>query len=142
MRKTSQLIGYLVALGFLCSCSTTQVSEAVAALVPSDRVYQTSFLSSGKDPARLTFVRDKGFSGSACKIVLYVNGQRAFSMGPAEKATIEVDPGEHLLRLESGLGSMCPNEYETKEIVVKAGDQRRYRFPVSSNFNIGFTREI
>ena len=142
MTKITKLMVNLVALGFLYSCSTTQVSESVAASVPSDRVYQTSFLSSDKDPARLTFVRDKGLSGAACKIDLYVNGQRAFSIGPSEKATIDVSPGEHLLRSESGVGSMCPNEYETKEIVVKAGERRNYRFSVSGNFNIGFTREM
>ena len=137
-----RVMAALAASALLYSCSTTRVSDLTASDVPPERIYQNSFVSTDEDPARLVFIRDKGLTGSACKVNLYVNGRRAFSMGTAEKTIVEVDPGDYVLRLEFGVSTFCPDEYQTKEINLKPGEERRYRFSMSGNFNIGFTREL
>ena len=67
-------------------------------------------------------------------------GEKSFGISPGEKITLQMSAGEYLLRMESGKG-ICPNERETKEINLRPGEERVYRFSISSNANISLTRE-
>ena len=126
---------------FVAACSTTAVDPSSAKNIPEERVFKINFVGEvDTQPASLFFSRDTGFVGSACAYNLLVNGEKAFTIRQGEKIVIRVSAGDHFLRMESGDGSICPNEFVTKEIILRPGEERFYRFAVSSNFNISLTR--
>ena len=87
----------LLALSLLTSgCATTQIGEADAAPVPADRVYYTAAAIDVTAAAKVIFVRDTGFRGSGVYKHISINGQRAASLNPGEKWTVQLPAGEYV----------------------------------------------
>jgi len=127
----------------ISACSTSPVAPSEAKNIPENRSYKTEF-NDGSDTtllATVVFIRDSGFLGSVCVRDLTVNGDKAFSIKPGEAITLNMSAGEYLLLMETRLGSPCPNERESKEIILRAGEERLYRFSTASNFDSAWTRE-
>ena len=80
---------------FVLGCQSTPVDWEEATLTPPERLL--AFQSSSPSfPSTLTLIRDKGFIGWPCYIMVYINKQLAARMDGAEKATFYV-PGGHTL---------------------------------------------
>lgn len=89
----------------LSGCATEAVLPSKAKPAPQDRVYlfqnKTAELNS-----KLIVVRDSGYLGSGCFTGVYINGQRAATLDPAEKATFYLKPGEVSVGIK-GEGKVC-----------------------------------
>lgn len=89
----------------LSGCATEAVLPSKAKQAPQERVYlfqnKTSELNS-----KLIVVRDSGYLGSGCFTGVYINGQRAATLDPAEKATFYLKPGEVSVGIK-GEGKVC-----------------------------------
>lgn len=89
----------------LNGCATEAVLPSQAKQAPPERVY----LFQNKKPdqnSKLIVVRDSGYLGSGCFTGVYINGQRAATLDPAEKAIFYLKPGEVSLGIK-GEGKVC-----------------------------------
>lgn len=89
----------------LSGCATEAVLPSKAKQAPQDRLYlfqkeKVEFNS------KLIVVRDSGYLGSGCFTGVYINGQRAATLDPAEKATFFLKPGEVSIGIK-GEGKVC-----------------------------------
>lgn len=139
-----KLINILSIIGaslFLSACSTTPVTLGSAELVPKERIYQPSYVgaASKESDATVVFIRDAGFSGSACSHDIYIGSVKVFSIHQGEKMTIHVPAGQHFFRLETGAG-LCPNISTSKETTIAAGSRQVYRILLPSAGNLHLTR--
>lgn len=103
MRKTILFFSFAVLTG--CATSATPIGEAKP--VPADELYafqQKSAAGSGT----LTVVRDSGALGSGCDVVVYIDGRRSAKVGPGQRASFYLQPGQPNIGIglaESGLCS-------------------------------------
>ncbi|WP_060516468.1 hypothetical protein [Pseudomonas sp. NBRC 111134] len=99
------LIG-AVGLGLLAGCTTSVVSVQQAQPVPGDEVYAYQARSASSDGA-LTVVRDSGALGSGCDIVVYIDGKKSAKVGPSQKATFYLPPGQPNLGIGLAGSGLC-----------------------------------
>lgn len=89
----------------LSGCATEAVLPSKAKPAPLERVFlfqnKTSELNS-----KLIVVRDSGYLGSGCFTGVYINGQRAATLDPAEKVIFYLKPGEVSVGIK-GEGKVC-----------------------------------
>ena len=124
----------------LSGCSTIPVTADVAKPVPDNRIHaQSYFNKQSPDQARVTFLRDKGFTGSGCSHDIYANNEKIFSIRSNEKAVIFLKPDYYIFRLETG-GGMCPNIATSQETELKPNAEAEYRILLPSDMNLRLTR--
>ena len=130
-------------LGFglvLDGCSTIPITADAAKSTPSDRIYvQDLFSKQMPDQATVTFLRDKGFTGSGCSHDVYVNNEKVFSIRSNEKAVVYLKPDYYIFRLETG-GGLCPNIATSQETELKPNAVAEYRILLPSDMNLRLTR--
>jgi len=97
MRNTAILLLTLV----LTACATSPTPLSQAQPVDPSRVLAN--MTPGKDLVPVTFVRDQGFTGSACNTRILVNGTLSALIAPGEYVTLHLKPGKTIL----GAGSNC-----------------------------------
>ena len=145
LKKTNVFTFAILASSLLLTsaCSTSPVVASAAKKVPAGRSYRTQFIdrSATNTPASITFVRDKGIFGIACSHEVIINGQKAFAIAAGEAITLSMSAGEYILLMATRLGDPCPNQRQTKEVVVRAGENREYRISTASNGVTSLTRE-
>ncbi|WP_347454063.1 hypothetical protein [Acinetobacter thermotolerans] len=125
---------------YLMGCSTAPINDKSVGSIPKDRIYQQDyFYKQSADQASVTFTRDKGFLGSGCSHVLYVNNIKVFSIRSHEKATIYLPPDFYIFRLETG-GGMCPDVAISQDAQLKPGTEAEYRILLPSDFSLRLTR--
>ena len=136
-----QIIVLALAALLLSACSTTPIAIDMAKEIPSERLYEASFVASDNinGKALVDFTRDSGFIGSGCSHTMYIDNVKAFAMHQGEGITVQLDPGDHFFRIELGAG-ICPNEAYSQNVSLKTGEHQAYRILTSSNFNLSFTR--
>lgn len=124
----------------IAACSTTPVSDGAASAVPDDRVYSAEYLHDrpGAD-ARVTFLRDKGFSGSGCSHDIFVNNTKVLAIRQGEGATLKLQPGSYFFRLETG-GGLCPNISTSQNATLASGERQVYRILLPSDGSLRLTR--
>ena len=125
------------------ACSTSPVVASAAKKIPAGRIYKTEFIdrSDTNTPASITFIRDSGLLGVACSFEVTVNGQKAFAIAAGETITLSMTAGEYILLMATRLGNPCPNQRQTKEVLLRAGESRQYRISTASNYVTSLTRE-
>jgi hypothetical protein len=123
----------------IAACSTTPINYGSADPVPSEHIYDSKYLVQDADQEAVNFVRDKGFTGSACTHTVHIDNNRAFDIRQGQGITIYLEPGNHFFRLDLGAG-MCPNESHSESTFIKLGEPQTFRISISSNFNIMLTR--
>ncbi|HEC75088.1 MAG TPA: hypothetical protein ENI26_12080 [Methylophaga aminisulfidivorans] len=140
MKVQRKFIGIAVAL-LVSACSTTPVTQQSAARVPTDRIYQTSYIGAASvaSDATVVFLRDSGFSGSGCSHDLYVDNMKVFAIRQGEQITIHVPAGQRVFRLETG-GGLCPNISMSQETIIAAGARQVYRILLPSDGSLRLTR--
>ncbi|MGF6476633.1 hypothetical protein ABIE06_003481 [Pantoea dispersa] len=101
MKKTILLLAALS----LSGCATEAVLPSKAKQAPQERLYLFQ-KQSAEFNSKLIVVRDSGYLGSGCFTGVYINGQRAATLDPAEKATFFLKPGEVSVGIK-GEGKVC-----------------------------------
>lgn len=124
----------------MAGCSTTPVSNGTATAVPGERIYAPEYLQQrpGADAA-VTFLRDKGFSGSGCSHDIFVNNTKVLSIRQGEGITLKLQPGAYFFRLETG-GGLCPNIATSQNATFSSGERQVYRILLPSDGNLRLTR--
>lgn len=124
----------------LAACSTTPVTNGSAGVVPPDRVYSAEYLQDrdGAD-AQVTFLRDKGFSGSGCSHDIFVNNTKVLAIRQGEGATLKLEPGSYFFWLETG-GGLCPNISTSQNATLGSGERQVYRILLPSDGSLRLTR--
>jgi hypothetical protein len=108
---------------FLAACSTTPVSTSSANAVAAAK------WSERKDGyGTLIVKRDTGFMGAACKASVYVDGERIASLGPGDKVTVYLPPGEHITGAKNG--GVCGGAVSEAQLTLAANQQRTYRIAI------------
>ncbi|MEC4022200.1 hypothetical protein VSO52_05285 [Pseudomonas fulva] len=120
------LIGAL-GLALLAGCTTSAISVQQAEPVPSDELYAYQSRS-GSTSGALTVVRDSGALGSGCDIVVYVDGKRSAKVGPGQRATFYLPPGQPNLGIGLAGSGLCGG-MAVRSITgsVEAGKETVYR---------------
>ncbi|RSF08818.1 hypothetical protein [Achromobacter aegrifaciens] len=120
----------------MAGCSTTPVSADKAKPVPKERLYGFQ-----QQPAEsfgtAVVTRDSGFTGSACYVLLRIDGVKAAEFGTAETATFYLKPGDSIMEIDSGICGGGNKEIEVKSL---AGESRRYRIFLDSTSGYGLSR--
>ncbi|MEO8640973.1 hypothetical protein [Pseudomonas sp.] len=88
-----------MALIALAGCATSPTPVSRAENVPLDEIYGFQD-KSPENSERITVIRDTGFTGSGCDVLVYIDGKRAAKIGPGQKASFFVQPG--IVNLGSG----------------------------------------
>ena len=89
----------LVLVAAVTACATAPVSDeesAYAPRIPHERIFFTTTPKSTNPPARVIFIRDVGFTGTAVDFHLSLDGKRDASLAPGERWEIELAPGVYL----------------------------------------------
>lgn len=135
------VIGLFLVAGALAGCSTTPISTATAAYVPSSRIYHPSYIGAAKSSrdGTVIFLRDAGLFGSGCSHDMYIDNVKVFAIRHAEQITIHLPAGRHFFRLETG-GGLCPNIAESQETTLEAGQREVWRILIPSTGSLHLTR--
>ncbi|MGY2184643.1 hypothetical protein [Pseudomonas sp. SDO5591_S426] len=88
-----------LALIALAGCATSPTPPNRAENVPADELYGFQE-KSPENSEKISVIRDTGFTGSGCDVLVYIDGKRAGKIGPGEKASFYVQPG--IINLGSG----------------------------------------
>lgn len=107
----------------LVSCSTQPVSNAAAKAVPT-----TKWATPQPGYATLVVKRDSGMMGAACKAAVYIDGDNVGSVGPSDKVTLYLPPGEHIVGARNG--SLCGGAVSEATVPLAAGAQKNYRIAI------------
>ncbi|MBI6917653.1 hypothetical protein JET68_02450 [Pseudomonas monteilii] len=120
------LIGAL-GLALLAGCTTSAISVQQAEPVPGDELYAYQSRS-GSSSGVLTVVRDSGALGSGCDIVVYVDGKKSAKVGPGQRATFYLPPGQPNLGIGLAGSGLCGG-MAVRSITgsVEAGKETVYR---------------
>lgn len=139
--KVQRKFIWITATLLVSACSTTPVTQQSAVRVPTDRIYQTSYIGAAltASDATVVFLRDSGFSGSGCSHDLYVDNMKVFAIRQGEQITIHVPEGQRVFRLETG-GGLCPNISISQETIIAAGARQVYRILLPSDGSLRLTR--
>lgn len=85
------LIG-AVGLALLAGCASSAISVGQAEPVPGDELYAYQTRPVGES-GTVTVVRDAGFVGSGCDVVVYIDGVKAAKIGTGQRATFFLPVG-------------------------------------------------
>jgi hypothetical protein len=139
MKKLSFALVMTIAVS---ACATKPINTADARSTPPERVYAPELLIPSGDRVELIVARDAGLMGSGCMTAVYFDGRRVSVIDNAEKITLYVLPGRHILgtgpnpdgRALCRLGSERTRR-ET-EVFAELGKQLKYRLAYGANGEI------
>lgn len=124
----------LLSVGLVCllmaGCASSAIPVDEASNAPASDVF--SFQSKGDSAsAKITALRDKGVVGSACDIVVYIDGKKAANLGTGEKASFWVQPGVRNVSIGSSNNGLCGgNALRTLSADLKSGEERIFRISI------------
>ncbi|WP_122439767.1 hypothetical protein [Pseudomonas viridiflava] len=120
------LIGAL-AVAMLAGCSSSPMSVGQAEPVPADELYAYQSKPSGES-GKVTVLRDQGFVGSGCDIVVYVDGRKAAKIGTGERASFYLKPGSPSIGAGLAGSGLCAGAaVRTISANVQSGHESIYR---------------
>lgn len=99
------LIG-AVGLALLAGCATSATSIQQAVPVPNDELYAFQSEPLGSS-GTLSVVRDSGFVGSGCDVVVYIDGARAAKVGPGQRASFHLPVGRPNIGVDLAESGLC-----------------------------------
>jgi hypothetical protein len=123
----------------LAGCSTTQIKLEAAKPIPKEHIYNNAYLKHEEGNELVHFIRDQGFTGSACSHTVFIDNDKAFAIQPGQAISVSLKSGNHFFRLDLGAG-LCPNESYSQSTYLNIGEPQTFRISVSSNFNLMLTR--
>jgi hypothetical protein len=125
---------FVLPLFFMVGCATKPVALGDASPIATDRMMAFQTADTTKT-AKLTIIRDEGFTGSACYVALWINQTLAARFATAEVANFFVEPGEVLLRVGrdpqgSGLCATEQGYWIQRETFMKPDSQKTFRIMI------------
>lgn len=130
----------LVIVAIAAGCATYSPAPEEVVPVPASQIHALPVVTSA-NPARITVIRDLGFSGGAVHAHLSLDGVRLASLGPGERFEFAVDPGEHQL-------SVIPTDFfgghkpTVVEAIWRPGQRVLYRTGVNGNMVSTLIRDV
>jgi len=86
----------IVAL-IVTGCATTSIPTAQTTLVPSDRIYVTSYLAKSPGRGMVIVKRDSPRFGLNCKNIIYIDGIEIGQIEPSERLELYLSTTEHIV---------------------------------------------
>jgi hypothetical protein len=108
-------------------CTTTPIQVGEGKQIPEKRIYNSEYLSPHDGYEKVTFTRDKGFVGSACTFILFIDNKKSFGLRQGNVVTTYLKPGDHFFRIKPGCGSPVLSVSTT---LVK-GEPQEFRISLS-----------
>lgn len=133
--QSSCLAGFVALL--LSACATAPTSLQAAKPVAQTKIF--AFTEPAPAKGSVTIVRDSGFTGSGCDVLLSVDDQPAAQLAASEMAQLHMEPGEHIFGVRYTGGGMCgldKNLGTQREFTVKANQARMLRVQLSPAIDI------
>lgn len=130
------VISLMIILSILIfiGCSTTAVNKKNAIDVSEDRIINKVLTTpdSTRD-TKVTFVRDSGFGGSGCYIVLFYQNERISKLEASEKVSFYFKEGKHFIGVAFGEKGLCSmSNFEFKYMITIFKDKENtYRIMTS-----------
>lgn len=123
----------------LQSCATSPVSPDKAKEVSKDKIYKYSEKKNPTD-AKVTLVRDSGFSGGGCSWGFFVNNDLVADMETSERVDIYLPSGEYLLGMGSSknnIGTCSFLDIMNTETILKDNQEKKFRMWLNGNGGYG-----
>lgn len=115
------------AVAMLPGCSSSPMSVGQAEPVAADELYAYQSKPSG-DSSKVTVLRDQGFVGSGCDIVVYVDGRKAAKIGSGQRASFYLKPGSPSIGAGLAGSGLCAGAaVRTISAKVQSGHESIYR---------------
>lgn len=132
-----RIFGALAVTVALAGCSTAPITVERAKSVPQERIYFVGE-EGQQSSSTLVVVRDRGATGSACFINLWINGKIAAQFDPEEKAVFKILPGGHILGTQIQKTGLCGigQGLIEREVVIAPGEVKYYRIFTSANAEV------
>lgn len=123
------------AFAVLAGCVTTPPGAEQITKTPAERLL--AFQSPTDGDATLIVTRDVGYSGSACRIAVFIDGKEVARLERGERAIFHVPSGQRVLGAWGTGRGLCgyqegKNRNET-DATVKPGQTRQFRAMVVPN---------
>ncbi len=91
------------------------------------------------DKAAVIFVRDSGFTGSGCDVLLSVDDTPAAQLAAGELVQLHVEPGEHIFGVRytgAGLCGLDKNVGTQREFTLSVEHPKMFRVQLSPAIDI------
>lgn len=117
----------LLAIG----CASTPTPTESASPVPSERVSDVGkrYLNSAPQTGKVIVKRDSGIVGAACNTQIYVDGQAVAEIDVAEKVTLFLPVGDHILSAQPN--NPCSGGMTELAAKVRPNETLVFRFGTS-----------
>ncbi len=115
----------------LIGCASTPTPTDSALPVPSERVLEAGkrFLNPAPQTGKVIVKRDTGVVGSACNTKIYVDGQAVAELDVAEKVTLFLPAGDHILSAQPN--NPCSGGMTELAAKVRPNETLVFRFGTS-----------
>lgn len=131
LARVTATLGMLLALA---ACATSPISDSEAREVPLDRLLTRQWQTPGNSTGQLTVKRDRGYIGSACNVVVYIDGIALASLAPREKVLANLPAGQHVLSARAG--DHCGGGIAESAAIVEAGIATTFRVSYGGGGNL------
>ncbi|MEE4915775.1 hypothetical protein V2K41_15990 [Pseudomonas alliivorans] len=122
-----RILIWTLAVALVAGCSTSPISVGQAEPVPSDELYAYQSKPAGEN-GKVTVIRDSGFVGSGCDIVVYVDGRKAAKIGTGQRASFYLKPGSPSIGAGLAGSGLCAGAaVRTISANVQNGHESIYR---------------
>lgn len=123
----------------ISGCATSPTSLNNIHLIPKDAVLDSSYTKYSSAKPQLIIVRDRGFTGAACSIRLFINGTPTADLDTSEKITLYPEIGEYILSIR--YNGICGDGQLNETVVnLRKGDSKKYRIAIGLNSGIQILR--
>ena len=119
MKRASRVAAALL----LAACATHPVSNSEA-----DKVEASAYTKPLPDGSRLTVKRDRGMMGAACKVAIYLDGEKVASLGTSDLVTLYIPAGEHIVGAKNG--SVCGGAVSESAFTIAPNAAKTYRVAI------------
>lgn len=126
-----------------CALSSTPVSFAESKAVPASMViaFQTP---TSEDSIPVHLKRDAG-TATVCRFQVSIDGTKSLFIGPAERTTLFLHPGQHIITVEPVSGDTltpgvmsCHRSPREFPMVLDQNGPNRFRFSTDDNNEMSF----
>lgn len=119
----------------ISGCTSVQTSLNTTP-IPSNRVFLISNKNE-KDTAEITIIRDRSLAGSICYYAIFVDNVLTARIGPSEKFTANVKPGEHKLKITRDPQGdyLCSSGDDMTEKLIDVSNSEKKHFRLSTSIS-------
>jgi|TARA_R100001039_G_C1778178_1_gene66196 hypothetical protein len=119
----------------ITGCSTTPISSLDADPVPPERIYAHN-QPLQEEHGTLTLTRDSGLLGSACGIIVKINGVLTAKLDPAETVSLDLTPGTYIVSASADQG-LCETGVKEVKDTITPNTTIRYRMGYDPSGTLG-----